>query len=83
MMTTEMERINMMVRQKNGDIEKWKNRFNELEQSYLEKDRVINQLRNEITRLQTIIDELNAEIRILKTKIINPAEYENKILILQ
>jgi len=46
-----MERLNLLIREKNETAEKWRNRFNELEQSTLDKDRLINTLKAEMNKL--------------------------------
>jgi uncharacterized coiled-coil DUF342 family protein len=77
-----MERLNLLVREKSEMAEKWRNRFNELEQSSLDKDREINTLKAELNKLQEMIDQRNSEIKMLKAKQVNVFEYENKILLL-
>lgn len=79
LLTTELERVNMLITQKNKDLEKWKSRFNELEMLSLEKDRNNNGMSIEIKRLKDIIDTLNGEIRMVKAKQVDPTEYMNQI----
>lgn len=47
-MTTEVERMNVLTSEKNKEIDRWKNRYNEAETNSLEKDRLIIQLNTEI-----------------------------------
>lgn len=51
-----MERLNLLVSDKTALAEKWRNRFNELEQGSLDKDREINTLKAEMNKLQEMID---------------------------
>jgi len=67
-MTTEVERMNVLTSEKNKEIDRWKSRYNEAETNSLEKDRLIIQLNTEIQKLKTVIDTLNSELKLQKSK---------------
>ncbi|CAD8205581.1 unnamed protein product [Paramecium pentaurelia] len=79
LMTTEVERVNVLNNQKNNEMERWKGRFQDIETESLDKDSRLTQLNTEMSRLRQVIDNLNRENGLLKTKIINPTEFQNKI----
>jgi len=68
LMTTEVERMNVLTSEKNKEIDRWKSRYNEAETNSLEKDRLIIQLNTEIQKLKTVIDTLNSELKLQKSK---------------
>ncbi|KAM3143272.1 hypothetical protein pb186bvf_004604 [Paramecium bursaria] len=82
LLTSEMERMNVLVSQKQTDIDKWKKRFNDQEVVTLERDRTINQLGSELENIRMMLDQSYADNSLLKQKMIDPQLYQNKITLL-